>query len=287
MRKGLMGLALIVSMIASQTAAFGWGHTGHMVVAQIAHTQLNPKAAARVDQLVKLLDFRNRTYDRITLATMMDDFRSDPTKDSFKPWHFTDKPFFDGIPPFDIDEPAINAEERINFIVAKLKSADKGTEEEEAQFVAYLFHIVGDIHQPLHATTRFSPETPKGDQGGNLFLIKHPKKKLHSYWDAAGGFFNFQDVQRPLNKAGRQSISTFAKKSMTEYPTSRSEWKNMDVSQWVTESHDLAESAAYKGIKRNAAPTATYQNKVQKVCRKRLAMAGYRLAALLNEIYPE
>ncbi|MGL5742868.1 MAG: S1/P1 nuclease [Legionella sp.] len=32
-----------------------------------------------------------------------------------------------------------------------------------------LIHVVGDVHQPLHAITRVSTQLPKGDMGGNLF----------------------------------------------------------------------------------------------------------------------
>jgi hypothetical protein len=286
MRKGLIGLTLIASMVASQTAAFAWGHTGHMVVAQIANTQLNPKAAARLDLLVKKLRFGPRTYDRITLATMMDDFRSDPKKDDFKPWHFTNDPFFDGVAPFDVNLPEINAEERINFIVAQLKSGP-ASEVEEAKLVAYLFHLVGDIHQPLHSTSRYFPNHLEGDMGGNSFLINHKEKNLHAYWDAAGGFFNFVEVKHPLTAPGRKSIKMFASKAMAAYPTSKPEWKDLDVHHWVEEGHELAISSAYNGIKQNGIPSGRYQTRAQSVCRKRLAMGGYRLAALLNEIYPE
>jgi len=32
-------------------------------------------------------------------------------------------------------------------------------------------HYVGDIHQPLHATSRFTTNHPDGDTGGNLFTL--------------------------------------------------------------------------------------------------------------------
>jgi hypothetical protein len=51
-----------------------------------------------------------------------------------------------------------------------------------------LIHYVGDIHQPLHATSRVDHEHPKGDRGGNDFPL--PSKKdaiygnLHAVWDS-------------------------------------------------------------------------------------------------------
>jgi len=49
-----------------------------------------------------------------------------------------------------------------------------------------LIHYVGDIHQPLHATSRVDHEHPKGDRGGNDFPIpsKEGAKNLHSVWDS-------------------------------------------------------------------------------------------------------
>lgn len=50
-----------------------------------------------------------------------------------------------------------------------------------------LIHFIGDLHQPLHAVSRFSEEHPNGDLGGNLFKIQHyddPKwNNLHFIWD--------------------------------------------------------------------------------------------------------
>jgi hypothetical protein len=37
--------------------------------------------------------------------------------------------------------------------------------ERRAVALAWLFHLVGDIHQPLHTTELFSVEYPNGDRG--------------------------------------------------------------------------------------------------------------------------
>jgi len=49
-----------------------------------------------------------------------------------------------------------------------------------------LIHYCGDIHQPLHATSRVDHEYPKGDFGGNAVPIpeKEGAKNLHSVWDS-------------------------------------------------------------------------------------------------------
>lgn len=50
-----------------------------------------------------------------------------------------------------------------------------------------LVHYVGDIHQPLHAVTRYAKDFPTGDRGGNSFKItsKDGVSNLHMLWDSA------------------------------------------------------------------------------------------------------
>ena len=49
-----------------------------------------------------------------------------------------------------------------------------------------LIHYVGDIHQPLHSTSRVDSKYPRGDAGGNLFHVpsKEGAKNLHAVWDS-------------------------------------------------------------------------------------------------------
>ena len=60
--------------------------------------------------------------------------------------------------------------------------------EDEAKSFALrlLIHYVGDIHQPLHATSRVDENYPSGDRGGNLFTLPSKKtaKNLHAVWDS-------------------------------------------------------------------------------------------------------
>lgn len=57
---------------------------------------------------------------------------------------------------------------------------------EKSLLMRYLVHVLGDIHQPLHASSLFNDRFPKGDQGGNLFKIKYSKdiEQLHKLFDS-------------------------------------------------------------------------------------------------------
>jgi len=49
-----------------------------------------------------------------------------------------------------------------------------------------LIHYVGDIHQPLHCTSRVNHDYPKGDRGGNNVPIapRGDINELHAVWDS-------------------------------------------------------------------------------------------------------
>jgi len=59
---------------------------------------------------------------------------------------------------------------------------------EKSTALRFLTHIIGDIHQPLHAAALFNDQFPNGDQGGNLFKIVYPDNKeingLHKFFDS-------------------------------------------------------------------------------------------------------
>jgi hypothetical protein len=84
---------------------------------------------------------------------------------------------------------------------------------ERAIYLAWLIHLIGDIHQPHHCGTLFdSPYgKPNGDLGGNLFFVVASGKQtnLHSVWDGAlGGGSDFTEINQ---QAGSLQVSNPAK----------------------------------------------------------------------------
>jgi hypothetical protein len=63
------------------------------------------------------------------------------------------------------------------------------TQLEKSIMTRFLIHIIGDIHQPLHAVSLFNEMFPDGDEGGNLFLIKLSDNinNLHKLYDSVFG----------------------------------------------------------------------------------------------------
>ena len=272
----LVALALLLAPVRT----LAWNEPAHLVIAHIAYSRLNPVAAARVDELAGLLNFRNERYTRITIGSYMDDLRGDPFYDNLRPWHFYDRMFPEqaGNPP--IEEP--NLLTQTKQMIDLLKKGGLKPEE-EAQYLAYLIHLVGDAHQPLHCATRRSASHPDGDAGGNVFFIKGEFKSLHAFWDVGGGLYNPKDISYPLDSLGMEKIRGLAYDATSENLASKQGWQDLNPETWLNESFIIAEKFAYTTLA-YAPPSPAYQKETQKICRTRVAWAGYRLAAILNNI---
>ena len=266
-----------------------------MMVAQIAFSRLNPRAKAQVKALLALpinpAAVSAKSTDFVNAAHWADDLRAFQEFDSFKELHFIDTPFStDGTPLPALPTPNVVTalEENVNILKT---STDQNA---RAQALRLIIHFVGDIHQPLHCATRVDSANPEGDRGGNLVSLMVPgkngklkKTNLHSFWDGGIGTFppagpNFRPP--PLSK-----IPAAAAKAMAGNPATAPGVKQNDpfnFSAWADESSKLADDVAYKGMKNGTKPSATYKTKALKVANQRVAWGGYRLAALLNAIWP-
>ena len=293
--QGRFLIGVICLTLITPAMSLGWGAGGHMMTAQIAFDRLNPRAKAQARKLLAIrinpaaVTAKSRNF--INAAHWADDLRPFPEFDSFKALHFIDTPFSDDgtalptVPPPDI---VTALEENVNIL--KTSTDDNA----RAQALRFIIHFVGDIHQPLHCSTRVSAALPDGDRGGNMVSLKVRQPNgtlkttnLHSYWDGGIGTFpksgpNFSppplsQIPRPVAMIIRTYRATDPGLNLSN-PT--------DFAGWAGESHQLAKDVAYKGITNNATPSKAYNRRATSVARKRVAWGGYRLAALLNSIWP-
>jgi hypothetical protein len=59
------------------------------------------------------------------------------------------------------------------------KVAKTGADADKAVAVCWLMHLVGDIHQPLHAVSYYDDDHPKGDRGGKLLRARDGGRRRH------------------------------------------------------------------------------------------------------------
>ena len=81
--------------------------------------------------------------------------------------------------------PTLNAQERIALFRQVLASTSG--DPLKSYDLVWPLHLVGDIHQPLHASTRVSATDPDGDAGGNTVKLDCTRCELHAFWDGLLG----------------------------------------------------------------------------------------------------
>lgn len=287
----LMSLCLVLS--TSMTAR-GWGAGGHMMVASIAFKRLNANAKARATKLLAIpinpCDVTKQSPDFVNAAHWADDVRPNLGFEFAPDLHFADFPFVtDNTPAPDLPKPQ-NIIKALEHYVEVLKTSIDTNE--QAQALRFVIHFVGDIHQPLHAATKVDHANPEGDQGGNFLHIMVDGKdtKLHSYWDGGLGTFPKTGPPPTFVPPKLNTIPPAVTTALHGHPDTDPDLKLDDpfnFAGWAKESRAFAESAAYKDIAPGQTPSSEYVSRGQEVVRKRVAFAGYRLAALLNAIWPD
>jgi hypothetical protein len=296
--KLLSPVLAIAAVLSMALPSLGWGAGGHMMVASIAYGRLNPTAKAQVDKLVAIQiapeDVTAQSLNFVDAAHWADDIRSSPDFKSFAPLHFIDQPFTndDTDLPSDLPE-AENVVTALTHNVEVLKNSGS-SDGDKAQALRFIIHFVGDIHQPLHCATLVTEKNAEGDRGGNLFKIKLPagqgktkSSNLHSYWDS--GIGSFPKTGANFSPPALKSIAPAAAAATKANPDTDGDWQDggpFDFAGWAKESEDLAESTAYNKIQPGRLPSQSYNRAALKVARQRVAWGGYRLAALLNAIWP-
>ena len=288
-RRGCVYLAFALAALLF----LAWSPTGHMVIGEIANEQLTSDARRKISDLIPVkvppekvklgnnwVAVAPRTGSFVTACCWADDVRSDADREV----HYIDIAFSaDGTTP-QVAPASKNIVKALEDCVMVLKNP-RASKTDRAVKLRYLLHLVGDIHQPLHAATRCTDEQPGGDRGGNEFPIVGAAN-LHSYWDGGVGLLK-TTIARPLTADGMAKIVALAAQCAAAYPPAQASaaLAEKDFMKWAHESHELAKSTAYADLEQHDTPSAAYVTNAQRVVRERVALAGYRLAAVLNEIF--
>jgi len=303
------------------TSLFAWGSIGHMTVAYVAYEKLTPAAKARARDLLKLNPDYAAWDKQIPAGTSPDDhdrmifiiasiwaddikgesqYSDDGTGGGNVPdgdtssqntgytdllrhkyWHFIDTPFSPDqtpLPPI----PAPNAQTQIVAFRAVLASSQPDAL--KSYDLVWLLHLVGDVHQPLHATTRVTQSHHNGDAGGNAVkLFGNAASNLHSYWDDLPG----SDCKFCSDKV--QCVNRAIVLGKTLEPAAPKAAHNIDTAAWIHESFEDARTDVYRDPigtgdqPSTIVPGSPYDTEAHKLALKRVALAGARLAQVLNE----
>jgi hypothetical protein len=294
-------------------SAWAWWDAGHMQIAAVAYSKLTPEAKARAAGLLKLNpDYQSWVaglppdqVDEIAFiraSTWADDIKmaghghtsegDSPASSNagqnigytdllmHKYWHYMDMGFSTDATPIKPADP-VNALTQIKLFRDTLSSSSGASDEVRSYDLVWLLHLVGDAHQPLHATSRFSQSFPDGDTGGNKETVKPATGEvllLHAYWDRIfGGYSTPQGALLDANaNDGIAHVQVDPREAAIDDP---------DV--WFRESFDGARKIAYaEPVLCGSDPvelTREYETDAHNFALAEAALAAQRLANLLNE----
>ena len=286
-------LTLLVSYcIIMPSPAFSWWETGHQVIARVAAAHLTPAARSRIARIIGVEDSPEILADALAGASTWADETKAETKTGS--WHFIDLAIQDRKSDISLRCPDNNCvSAQVAIFTAQLSSKSPVTSRwSDLDALRYVVHFVGDIHQPLHTIS-------DADLGGNCERVDPPvdkAKNLHALWDGA-----LVDAVNPNDRA----LASELEKDIDAMPAKvRAAITAGNEDDWIWESHELALQDVYVALHIPTEPVEfpascllappaitsitleignTYMDEMKPVVRHQLAIAGLRLARVLNE----
>lgn len=244
---------IVCAIVFFNTQSFAWGKKGHALVAEIAFTYLDPSIQSIV---VKYLNGRSIQE----AANWMDELRDDHSYDYLKPYHYVN---------FDKNVKVVSHEGdniifRLTQTIQELKNYKNLSDEAIKMKICIIFHLVGDLHQPLHVGYGT-------DKGGNTLQINYNGKgtNLHSFFDS--GIINARSISLPDCLA----LNTYSKHKIKRLG-------QINTVKWAKESRRYLPSIYDFG---NPKISETYVDHQSPMIKKQLLHAGIRLAAVLTTVF--
>ena len=251
-----LSIFLLLNLLAVKPA-LSWYDKGHRIVGLIAQAHLT--AAAR-KQIERLLPASMTLAD----AAVWPDHEGRSIRE-FDPLHYVSIPEHARGYDQARDCPERNCMvEALNWFSAAV--ADKNAPIMTRRLaLRYVAHLVGDMHQPLHAGRA-------ADRGGIDISVVYggATTNLHYFWDA-----NLVDLETGNDEEIAKRLTA------TLTAADRLKWQAGDPKQWTDESLVLVRSHAYN-TGASGELTDDYVEKARPVVRRKLTQAGIRLAWLLN-----
>lgn len=306
-------LLFSIILFCANVPVYPWDETGHKIVAYIAWQQMRPEVRDNVFRIMLAApedaqlstfympygsqseDARRRDFFMIA-ATWADIIKDKGFDTRFKKYNNSNWHYFDTVWTSDGGKVSfIKSPDDPGKLMEKLADFDKlirtgtASNADKAIAIAWLEHLIGDIHQPLHTTARAYGDDTKGDQGGNLFALtpkgttRDKADNLHRFWDSAIG----RSIPNSADACDADYLLPIAQTILREYPYAKLQSRlspgKYDV--WEKESVDITTSEVYKGVTRYEPPSDDYKKKALAIAKERMALAGYRLSDLFNEVF--
>jgi hypothetical protein len=285
------------SLLLIARFSFAWGHEGHRVIAKIAAKNLSQDARKQVGAILGTGD-AGLEAAMANAATWADEI--DKRATGTGNWHFVNVPV---AAPFTVAGLCVahdcvidqigNMSDRLgtNTPGFVLQMPPNPARPMTSQEMAFLIHLVGDIHQRLHAAAN-------GVRGGNCVNLtqalthgdgSRATTDLHGAWDV-------DEVLAVFKARGDEDATATA---LFQRFKSGAQVQQLTVPDWARESNDLAKTDVYGKLQipNHTAPAGqcapgiapvnvdqTYLDGNVADVEVQLMRAGIRLSNMLNQI---
>jgi hypothetical protein len=287
MSAALRILALLPALCLPAQNTLAWGEEGHRMVAEIASRYLAPAAAREIADLLardRLAD-GERSHRRTLgeIASWADEIKDYPWSRGRGPWHYDNIPVCGAADRsrYCKGDKCASAQLARHIELLSDRTAPVRRRNEALKWVV---HLVGDIHQPLHAANH-------RDQGGTRVEVSffgqrdnppYGTVKLHTIWD-------IHMVQRRVSEKGGEKAIVSAPIGNAE----KTEWERGSISDWMEESNHIARTFVYPALPARFSCgrkisgivqiDEAYYSKAAPIVEEQIRKAGIRLARILNE----
>jgi hypothetical protein len=284
--------ACLCACLTWPLTCWGWGEEGHAIIALIAQHYLDPLVRERVDALLAG-DTSALTADTsmASEASWADRYR-DSDRDgarlryeSTRQWHYVDieldrpdlvQACF-GRTPLPSGTPASSGPaaacivDKIEQFEAELRDVHTSPTE-RCVALQFVLHLVGDVHQPLHASDAH-------DQGANQEQVQASglsPGNLHRYWDV--------DFVRALDPDPRAVADDLIAQIG---PQQIRAWQSGTATDWASESYAVGKAVSFGRLPPAISThhyelSASYVQVSVDAVQLQLKRAGLRLAYVLN-----
>lgn len=233
--------------------SFAWGKKGHALVAKVAFNHLDPATRKALTEYLDGMTIQDA-------ANWMDDIKGDKTYDYLRKQHYINAERGQKMT-------GDNGENIIGLLtetIEELKNYKTLSKAEVKIKLCILFHLIGDLHQPLHVGYG-------EDKGGNNYQINFYGRgtNLHSFYDS--GIIEYKNLSLPQCLKAR----TYTKEEVAQV-------EKIDVVAWANQSRSFL-PVIYKtyGAKIND----SYVDANFVIIQEQIQRAGIRLAYLLKTTF--
>ncbi len=260
---GHFALLLILTSLNPHIAR-AWGPEGHKQVGMLALQSLDPTASQRVREILK-------TSDAAAIkkaCNWPDDVRETSEWAWSAPQHYVNIPRSASRYDRQRDCPdGLCVTEAIKKYAGQLSDPRQDKRKQWEAF-AWLCHLMGDLHQPLHAGFG-------DDLGANTVDVSYKGKSmnLHKFWDRAL-------IRENIDPNGKWKKPV----SCSDFTLYDKPWNPMETNIWTDESHQLAAEKSYPP---GEVIHADFAEDGWLLIRQQWIRGGERLAWILNAVVGE